>query len=87
MASPRARFLVLFFLLLALFEIPLLLEPVDRNVVQPFTAGIATISGSLLNVNYDFTFQSVNLKEWNIGYTVNGPKKDYTIAVVYRRQT
>ncbi|KAF4839539.1 putative flavin-containing monooxygenase 1 [Colletotrichum siamense] len=39
------------------------------------------------NVNYDFTFQSVNLKEWNIGYTVNGPKKDYTIAGVYRRQT
>ena len=48
MASARARFLLVFFLLLALFEIPLLLEPVDRTVVQPFTRGIAAVSGSLL---------------------------------------
>ncbi|HET7706765.1 MAG TPA: exosortase H [Thermoanaerobaculia bacterium] len=50
MVSPRARFLLVFFLLLALFEIPLLLEPVDRNLVQPFTRGIATVSGALLNL-------------------------------------
>ena len=50
MVSARARFLLLFFLLLALFEIPLLLEPVDRNFVQPFTAGIATVSGATLNL-------------------------------------
>lgn len=37
------------------------------------------------NVNYDFTFEAVNLKEWDIGYTVTGPKKDYTIQGVYRR--
>lgn len=48
MASSRGRFLLVFFLLLVLFEIPLLIEPVDRVVVRPFTAGIATVSGSLL---------------------------------------
>ncbi|KAF9873976.1 hypothetical protein CkaCkLH20_08710 [Colletotrichum karsti] len=37
------------------------------------------------NVNYDFIFKAVNLKEWNIEYTVTGPKKDYTIQGVYRR--
>ncbi|KAF6841056.1 pyridine nucleotide-disulfide oxidoreductase [Colletotrichum musicola] len=37
------------------------------------------------NVNYDFAFKAVNLREWNIGYTVTGPKKDYTIHGVYRR--
>lgn len=50
MVSSRARFLLVFFLLLALFEIPLLLEPVDRNLVQPFTRGIAVVSGALLNL-------------------------------------
>ncbi|MGZ8867040.1 MAG: exosortase H [Thermoanaerobaculia bacterium] len=50
MSSPRARFLLVFFLLLALFEIPLLLEPVDRALVQPFTRGIATVSGALLGL-------------------------------------
>lgn len=50
MVSPRARFLLVFFLLLALFEIPLLLEPVDRTLVQPFTRGIATVSGALLGL-------------------------------------
>jgi exosortase H (IPTLxxWG-CTERM-specific) len=50
MPSPRARFLLVFFLLLALFEIPLLLEPVDRTLVQPFTRGIAVVSGALLNL-------------------------------------
>ncbi|KAK8114560.1 dimethylaniline monooxygenase 4 [Apiospora kogelbergensis] len=39
----------------------------------------------LYNVQYGFKFQAVNLKEWTIGYTVNGPKKDYTISGVYRR--
>ncbi|HEU4522777.1 MAG TPA: exosortase H [Thermoanaerobaculia bacterium] len=48
MASPRVRFLLVFFLLLALFEIPLLLEPVDRTIVQPFTRGIAVVSGAAL---------------------------------------
>ena len=50
MRSARARFLVVFFVLLALFEIPLLLEPVDRHVVQPFTRGIAVVSGAALSL-------------------------------------
>jgi exosortase H (IPTLxxWG-CTERM-specific) len=48
--APRARFLLIFILLLALFEIPLLLEPVDRTLVQPFTAGVAAVSGGLLRM-------------------------------------
>ncbi|KAK6842045.1 hypothetical protein PG987_002905 [Apiospora arundinis] len=39
----------------------------------------------LYNVQYEFKFQAVNLTEWRIGYSVNGPKKDYTISGVYRR--
>ncbi|GKT62993.1 pyridine nucleotide-disulfide oxidoreductase [Colletotrichum tofieldiae] len=37
------------------------------------------------DVKYDFAFKAVNLKEWNIRYTVSGPKKDYTIHGLYRR--
>lgn len=50
MRSSRLRFLIVFFVLLVAFEVPLLLEPVDRNVVQPFTRGIAAVSGATLNV-------------------------------------
>ncbi|KAI1465839.1 uncharacterized protein F4812DRAFT_114372 [Daldinia caldariorum] len=39
----------------------------------------------LYNVHYEFNFNAVNLKEWTLGYAVNGPKKDYTINGVYRR--
>ncbi|ORY57458.1 uncharacterized protein BCR38DRAFT_413857 [Pseudomassariella vexata] len=39
----------------------------------------------LYDVHYDFLFKAVNLKEFRLGYTVKGPKKDYTIAGVYRR--
>lgn len=49
MRSARLRFLVLFFLLLVAFEVPLLLEPVDRTVIRPFTTGVAAVSGSVLN--------------------------------------
>ncbi|KAI3550542.1 hypothetical protein CSPX01_01592 [Colletotrichum filicis] len=37
------------------------------------------------DVKYDFAFKAVNLEEWNIKYTVNGPQKDYTIHGIYRR--
>lgn len=37
------------------------------------------------DVNYNFAFQAVNLKDWSIGYTVKGPKKDYTIRGTYTR--
>lgn len=38
------------------------------------------------NVKYEFRFQAVNLKEWRLSYTVNGPQKDYTIDGTYRRK-
>ncbi|KAM0463208.1 hypothetical protein ACHAPV_003336 [Trichoderma viride] len=37
------------------------------------------------NVKYEFAFNKVNLKKWSIEYTVNGPKKDYTIHGTYER--
>lgn len=39
------------------------------------------------DVKYEFVFNAVNLKEWRIGYTVNGPQKDYTIDGTYRRKS
>jgi cation diffusion facilitator CzcD-associated flavoprotein CzcO len=39
------------------------------------------------DVKYEFLFNSVNLREWRIGYTVNGPQKDYTIDGIYRRKS
>ncbi|KAI1259309.1 hypothetical protein F5Y18DRAFT_312716 [Xylariaceae sp. FL1019] len=41
----------------------------------------------LYNVHYDFSFKAVNLKEWRLGYSVRGPKKDYTIDGVYKRRS
>ncbi|KKY34057.1 putative pyridine nucleotide-disulfide [Diaporthe ampelina] len=38
------------------------------------------------DVKYEFLFNAVNLKEWTLGYTVNGPQKDYTIDGTYRRK-
>ncbi|KAK5637072.1 hypothetical protein RRF57_012784 [Xylaria bambusicola] len=38
------------------------------------------------NVHYEFFFQAVNLREWKLGYSVMGPKKDYTIHGTYRRK-
>lgn len=37
------------------------------------------------DVKYNFAFEAVNLKNWSIEYTVNGPKKDYTINGTYTR--
>ncbi|KAB5580279.1 hypothetical protein GE09DRAFT_431260 [Coniochaeta sp. 2T2.1] len=37
------------------------------------------------DVGYEFRFKAVNLREWRCGYTVRGPKKDYTIDGWYRR--
>lgn len=37
------------------------------------------------NVKYEFSFNKVNLAKWSIEYTVNGPKKDYTIHGTYKR--
>ncbi|KAI1633030.1 hypothetical protein F4809DRAFT_644845 [Biscogniauxia mediterranea] len=40
----------------------------------------------LYDVRYEFGFRGVNLGQWTVGYTVRGPKKDYTIDGVYRRE-
>lgn len=39
------------------------------------------------DVKYMFEFNAINLRKWNIEYTVNGPKKDYTISGTYTRMT
>lgn len=44
----RLRFLAIFLALLAMFEVLLLLDPVDRHVIRPFTAQIAGASGVAL---------------------------------------
>lgn len=40
----------------------------------------------LYDVKYEFNFKAVNLESWKIGYSVKGPKKDYTIDGVYSRK-
>lgn len=44
----RVRFVLVFLVLLAAFEIPLLIDSFDRAAVRPFTAGIARVSGGLI---------------------------------------
>ena len=39
----------------------------------------------LYDVHYEFNFRAVNLRDWSLGYTVKGPKKDYSIQGVYTR--
>lgn len=39
----------------------------------------------LYDVHYEFKFKAVNLQAWNLGYSVKGPKKDYTISGSYSR--
>ena len=40
----------------------------------------------LYDVHYEFFFQAVNLREWKLGYSVYGPKKEDTIDGIYRRK-
>ena len=39
----------------------------------------------LYDVEYEFNFRAVNLRDWRLGYRVKGPKKDYSISGVYKR--
>lgn len=48
------------------------------------TAGHLCID-DFYDVNYQFLFQAINLRSWRLTYTVNGPKKDYTINGTYSR--
>ncbi|KAI8635422.1 hypothetical protein F5Y19DRAFT_407707 [Xylariaceae sp. FL1651] len=41
----------------------------------------------LYDVHYEFFFKAVNLREWMLGYSVHGPKKDYTIEGKYTRKS
>ncbi|EHK18044.1 uncharacterized protein TRIVIDRAFT_57871 [Trichoderma virens Gv29-8] len=67
------------------FEAP----PLDDNKKRE-KGGWAAKAGHLCiddyyNVKYNFAFKAVNLEKWSIEYTVNGPKKDYTIHGTYER--
>ena len=52
---------------------------------------MSTAKGHHLCVNdnydaeYEFRYQDTNLIQWNLKYTVKGPKKDYTASAVYTR--
>jgi len=50
MKSARWKFLLRFALLLVVFEVPLLMGPVDQQVVRPISAWIASASGMVLRV-------------------------------------
>src|SRR5207247_4200636 len=45
---PLARFIIIFLILLAIFEFALLIDVVDRDVIIPFTSSIATVSGAII---------------------------------------
>lgn len=61
----RARFLIVFFVLLALFETPLLLPAVDTHLIQPITTVIAAVSGRLL--------QAMGERVITRGTSISGP--------------
>lgn len=56
----------------------------QRSEGWPAKAGHLCID-DFYDVEYNFAFQAVNLREWSVGYTVKGPKKDYTIRGTYTR--
>jgi exosortase H (IPTLxxWG-CTERM-specific) len=47
---PRLRFIVVFLVLLAVFELTLLIDAVDRAVIRPLTNSIAVVSGSVIGL-------------------------------------
>ncbi|TWU71034.1 hypothetical protein ED733_001404 [Metarhizium rileyi] len=65
-------------------EIEFLNPETGREKGWPAKAGHLCID-DYYDVKYNFAFETVNLKRWSIEYTVNGPKKDYTIRGVYTR--
>lgn len=62
---PRIRFIIVFVILLAVFEFALLLDVVNRDVVIPVTNLIAIVSGALIRV--------VQPGVHVIGTTINAP--------------
>lgn len=47
----RTRFIIIFLALLAAFEFLLLIDVVDRHVVRPFTASIASVATTIIRWN------------------------------------
>ncbi len=45
----RVRFLIIFLLLLAAVQVALLVPLIDEQMIKPFTAGITSVSGIILN--------------------------------------
>ena len=68
----RTRFLITFFVWLAVFEGLLFLGPFDRGVVRPFTRGIAFVSAKILRVNVDGTLITGSCFSVNIENGCNG---------------
>lgn len=68
----RTRFLIAFFVWLAIFEGLLFLGPFDRGVVQPFTRGIAVLSAAILRVHVNGTLISGPCFSVNIENGCNG---------------
>lgn len=67
------------------FEVPKPdMEEVESRRGWQATAGHLCID-DFYDVNYLFNFKAVNLRDWTLGYTVKGPKKDYRIDGVYSR--
>ncbi|KAI9903748.1 hypothetical protein N3K66_000277 [Trichothecium roseum] len=60
-------------------------QPPDRRNGWDAKAGHLCID-DFYDVKYNFRFEAVNLETWTVGYTVKGPKKDYTIHGCYRRE-
>ncbi|KAM0496595.1 hypothetical protein D7B24_000589 [Verticillium nonalfalfae] len=67
------------------FETKLATEESDERAPWRAKAGHLCID-DFYNVAYEFAFAAVHLREWSIGYAVQGPKKDYAIRGVYRRE-
>lgn len=65
-------------------------SPASTGAISSEAKGWTATAGHLCiddfyNVNYEFMFAGVNLKNWKIGYSVTGPKKSYSIDGIYSR--
>ncbi|MCJ1385393.1 hypothetical protein MMC17_008516 [Xylographa soralifera] len=64
--------------------------PIPKDEFLP-SDYVTTAKGHHLCVNdnydaeYEFQYQDSNLIQWNLKYTVQGPKKDYTASATYTR--
>ncbi|KAL2147675.1 hypothetical protein VTI28DRAFT_7027 [Corynascus sepedonium] len=59
-------------------------ENVENGKAWEAKAGHLCID-DFYDVKYKFNFKAVNLWDWQLAYSVKGPKKDYTIDGIYSR--